>query len=101
MSPGSVRDEPRPATPAAARDQNNVSPLDNGAGAQQGEQTTPAANQNGNVSSFEEGDDNVAEKGAAGAALTKREKAKRHCSRFKWWYVAGVVIFLAILLPIM
>lgn len=97
MPPGSVRDGPRPAAPAPARDQNNVPPLDD---AQHGQQAAPTGNQDGNVSSFEEGDDNVAEKGAAGG-LGKRDKAKRHCWRFKWWYVAGVVIFLAILLPIM
>lgn len=100
MSSGGVRDEPRAATPGAARDQNNVSPLDHGSGAQQDQQ---AAEQNGNVSTFEEGEDNVAEKGGAGTAvaLSKREKVKRHCWRFKWWYVVAVVIFLAIILPIM
>lgn len=99
MSPGSVRDEPRVPSPVATRDQNNVSPLEHGAGAQQGQQA-PA--QNGNVSSFEEGDDNVAEKGGAAAAgLGKRQKVKRHCSRFKWWYVVAAVILLAIILPIM
>lgn len=88
MSPGSVRDEPR---------QNDVHPPDE---AQQGQHMAAAGNRDGNASSFEEGDDNVAEKGAAGK-LGKRAKVKRHCGRFKWWYIAGVIIFLAILLPIL
>lgn len=46
-------------------------------------------------------DDHVQEKVAPGATLTKRQKFKRHCGRFKWWYVAGNIIFLAILLPLM
>lgn len=93
---GSVREEPRAMTPAAAaRDHGN----DQIPGAQHGQQP---AEQNGNVSSFEEGDDNVAEKGGAGTAvLGKRAKVKRHCARFKWWYVVAAVILLAILLPIM
>ncbi|KAK6852289.1 hypothetical protein PG995_012414 [Apiospora arundinis] len=45
-------------------------------------------------------DDHVQEKVAPGATLTKRQKFKRHCGRFKWWYVAGNIIFLAILLPL-
>ena len=84
-------------SPTSRRDENNVSPLDDG---QQTQQMAPAGNRDANASSFEEGDDNVAEKGAVGG-LGKREKVKRHCWRFKWWYIAGVIIFLAILLPIM
>ena len=55
----------------------------------------------GNVSSFEEGDDNVAEKGAAAAGLTKGQRLKGHLSRRKWWYIIGTIIFLAIILPIL
>ena len=33
--------------------------------------------------------------------LKKREKVKRHCMRFKWWYLGAIIIFLAILLPIL
>lgn len=33
--------------------------------------------------------------------LTKRQKMKRHCGRFKWWYLVGVIIFLAIFLPLL
>ncbi|KEY67061.1 hypothetical protein S7711_04735 [Stachybotrys chartarum IBT 7711] len=33
--------------------------------------------------------------------LNKRQKFKRHCGRFKWWYLLGLVIFLAIILPIL
>lgn len=32
---------------------------------------------------------------------TKWQKVKSHLARFKWWYLLGLVIFLAILLPIM
>ena len=79
------------ATPA--RDQNNVSPMDSEA---------HAGAHNGNQSSFEEGDDNVKEKGAAAAGgLTFWQKTKRHFGRFKWWYLLALIILLAILLPIM
>lgn len=33
--------------------------------------------------------------------LSKRRKVKRHCGKFKWWYLLGTVILLAILLPIL
>ncbi|CAH0047055.1 unnamed protein product [Clonostachys solani] len=33
--------------------------------------------------------------------ITKRQKAKRHCAKFKWWYLGGLLIFLVILLPIL
>lgn len=47
-------------------------------------------------------DDHVRdEKEKPAPVLTKRQKVKRHCGRFKWWYLLGVVIFLAILLPIL
>ncbi|CAJ2510230.1 Uu.00g061300.m01.CDS01 [Anthostomella pinea] len=45
--------------------------------------------------------DHVQEKTAAATTLTKRQKVKRHCGRFKWWYVIGTIILLAILLPIL
>lgn len=98
---GSPRDEARPATPGAPATptRDNVSPVNDGA-----HQAAPAGaggNQTGNVSSFEEGDDNVAEKGGAAAGLTKGQKVKRHFARFKWWYLAAAIILLAIILPIM
>ncbi|KAK7216428.1 hypothetical protein V2G26_004431 [Clonostachys chloroleuca] len=34
-------------------------------------------------------------------AITKRQKAKRHCTKFKWWYLGGLLIFLIIFLPIL
>lgn len=34
-------------------------------------------------------------------SIRKRQKVKRHCWRFKWWYLLGLIIFLAILLPIL
>ncbi|CAG9945941.1 unnamed protein product [Clonostachys rosea f. rosea IK726] len=34
-------------------------------------------------------------------AITRRQKAKRHCAKFKWWYLAGLLIFLVIFLPIL
>lgn len=34
-------------------------------------------------------------------AITKRQKAKRHCAKFKWWYLGGLLIFLIIFLPIL
>ncbi|OTA84162.1 hypothetical protein M434DRAFT_83463 [Hypoxylon sp. CO27-5] len=45
--------------------------------------------------------DHVQEKAAAAAPLTKKQKLKRHCGRFWWWYLIGLVIFLAIFLPIL
>ncbi|KAK8022826.1 hypothetical protein PG993_013593 [Apiospora rasikravindrae] len=46
-------------------------------------------------------DDHVQDKVPPAAVLTKKQKFKRHCGRFKWWYVAGNIIFLAIFLPIL
>lgn len=97
---GSPRDEARPATPATPT-RDNVSPVHD-----RSQQATPAGAGgaqagNANVSSFEEGDDNVAEKGGAAAGLTKGQKLKRHFLRFKWWYLAAGIILLAIILPIM
>ncbi|KAI0539878.1 hypothetical protein GGR58DRAFT_204426 [Xylaria digitata] len=46
--------------------------------------------------------DHVQEKIAVAAvAPTKRQKVKRHCSRFKWWYVGAGLIILIILLPLL
>ena len=84
---GSVRDETRAAAPARDHSEHHATPAVGG-------------DANGNVSSFEDADDNVAEKGGV-AGLSKRQKVKRHCLRFKWWYLLALVIFLAILLPIM
>ncbi|KAK4220351.1 hypothetical protein QBC37DRAFT_6306 [Rhypophila decipiens] len=48
------------------------------------------------------GDDGVVDNGkAVPEALSKRQKVKRHCGRFKWYYVAAVVVLLVILLPIL
>ncbi|KAM7211964.1 Protein of unknown function (DUF3712) domain containing protein [Rhypophila decipiens] len=48
------------------------------------------------------GDDGAVDNGkAVPEALSKRQKVKRHCGRFKWYYVAGVVVLLVILLPIL
>lgn len=33
--------------------------------------------------------------------LTKRHKFKRHCGRFKLWYLVGFLVFLVIFLPIL
>ncbi|KAI0433979.1 hypothetical protein F5Y09DRAFT_297417 [Xylaria sp. FL1042] len=45
--------------------------------------------------------DHVQEKAAAAAVpLTKRQKVKRHCGRFKWWYLGVGLIILIILLPL-
>ncbi|KAI0816423.1 hypothetical protein GGR55DRAFT_685998 [Xylaria sp. FL0064] len=45
--------------------------------------------------------DHVQEKAAATAVpLTKRQKVKRHCGRFKWWYLGVGLIILIILLPL-
>ncbi|KAF4463118.1 hypothetical protein FALBO_10059 [Fusarium albosuccineum] len=77
--------KPDPARP--------VSPLDDRVSAEQ----PPAPDaQSDNASS----DDHVRDKKAA-PGLTKRQKAKQHFGRFKWWYLLGLVIFLAILLPIL
>ncbi|KAK8075911.1 hypothetical protein PG994_003183 [Apiospora phragmitis] len=46
-------------------------------------------------------DDHVQDKVPPAATLNKKQKFKRHCGRFKWWYVAGNIIFLAIFLPIL
>lgn len=45
--------------------------------------------------------DHVKEKAAEAAPLGKREKVRRHCGRFWLWYLIGVIIFLAIFLPIL
>ncbi|KAJ3548118.1 hypothetical protein NM208_g1152 [Fusarium decemcellulare] len=77
--------KPDPARP--------VSPLDDRVSAEQ----PPAPDaQSDNASS----DDHVRDKKAA-PGLTKRQKAKQHFGRFKWWYLLGLIIFLAILLPIL
>ncbi|KAI8952872.1 hypothetical protein F4801DRAFT_191011 [Xylaria longipes] len=44
--------------------------------------------------------DHVQEKAAAAVPLTKRQKVKRHCGRFKWWYLGVGLIILIILLPL-
>ncbi|KAI1111578.1 hypothetical protein F5Y14DRAFT_307964 [Nemania sp. NC0429] len=38
---------------------------------------------------------------AAAAPLTKRQKVKRHCGRFKWWYLGVGLVLLIILLPLL
>ncbi|KAI4864015.1 hypothetical protein F4820DRAFT_425132, partial [Hypoxylon rubiginosum] len=43
----------------------------------------------------------VQEKAPAVAPLNKKQKFKRHCGRFWWWYLIGLIILLAILLPIL
>ncbi|KAI0200739.1 hypothetical protein F4808DRAFT_150534 [Astrocystis sublimbata] len=45
--------------------------------------------------------DHVQEKTAAAAPLTKRQKVKRHCGRFKWWYLGVALVILIILLPLL
>ncbi|KAI0446035.1 hypothetical protein F4803DRAFT_547554 [Xylaria telfairii] len=45
--------------------------------------------------------DHVQEKTAAAVPLTKRQKAKRHFGRFKWWYLGVGLIILIILLPLL
>ncbi|KAI1411832.1 hypothetical protein F5Y13DRAFT_164437 [Hypoxylon sp. FL1857] len=45
--------------------------------------------------------DHVQEKAAVAAPLTKKQKLRRHCGRFWWWYLIGSIIFLAIFLPIL
>ncbi|KAH8657354.1 hypothetical protein BGZ61DRAFT_371347 [Ilyonectria robusta] len=44
-------------------------------------------------------DDHVRDKEAA-AVPTKNQKITQHFARFKWWYLLGLIILLAILLPI-
>lgn len=46
-------------------------------------------------------DDHVQDKVPPAATLTKKQKFQRHCGRFKWWYVAGTIVFLAIILPVL
>ncbi|KAI1774296.1 hypothetical protein F4818DRAFT_419526 [Hypoxylon cercidicola] len=43
----------------------------------------------------------VQEKTAPVPTLTKKQKFKRHCGRFWWWYLIALIIFLAIFLPIL
>ncbi|KAI1075133.1 hypothetical protein F5B20DRAFT_585537 [Whalleya microplaca] len=45
--------------------------------------------------------DHVQDKAAVASPLTKKQKFKRHCGRFWWWYLIGSIILLAILLPIL
>lgn len=46
-------------------------------------------------------DDQIRDKVPPTPALSKGKRFKRHCFRRKWWYIGGVVILLAILLPIL
>ncbi|KAM6534384.1 hypothetical protein FALCPG4_004025 [Fusarium falciforme] len=75
-----------------AESERAVSPLD---------ETTrtdaaPAADaQSDNASS----DDHVRDKKAS-PSPSKRQKLKHHFGRFKWWYLLGLIILLAILLPL-
>ena len=52
------------------------------------------------VSSDAGDDDHVREKQQK-VVVTKRQKFKNHCSRFWLWYLVGVVVFLAIMLPVL
>lgn len=76
-----------------AESERAVSPLD---------ETTrtdaaPAADaQSDNASS----DDHVRDKKAS-PSPSKRQKLKHHFGRFKWWYLLGLIILLAILLPLL
>jgi hypothetical protein len=45
--------------------------------------------------------DHVQEKTPAVIPLTKRQKVKRHCGRFKWWYLGVGLVILIILLPLL
>ncbi|OTB18710.1 hypothetical protein K445DRAFT_19314 [Daldinia sp. EC12] len=66
-----------------------------------GEASEERANAPGRESNASSSDDHVTEKAPVAAPLTKKEKFKRHCGRFWWWYLIGLVIFLAIFLPIL
>ncbi|RSM09133.1 hypothetical protein CEP52_004250 [Fusarium oligoseptatum] len=77
---------------AKTESERAVSPLDEAAGAD----TAPTSDvQSDNASS----DDHVRDKKAS-PGLSKRQKVKQHFGRFKWWYLLGLVILLAILLPL-
>ncbi|KAI0008256.1 hypothetical protein F4779DRAFT_618811 [Xylariaceae sp. FL0662B] len=69
-----------------------------GAGDGDGEGTSNAPERHSNESSSA---DHVHEKAAVATPLTKKQKFKRHCGRFWWWYLIGLIIFLAIFLPIL
>lgn len=43
----------------------------------------------------------AAENEKTSPVLTRFQKVKAHLLRFKWWYLLGLVIFLAILLPLL
>ncbi|KAK6220859.1 hypothetical protein LQW54_001778 [Pestalotiopsis sp. IQ-011] len=45
--------------------------------------------------------DHVTEKAPPVVPLTKKQKFKRHCGKFKCWYLVAAIILLAILLPIL
>ncbi|KAJ2995958.1 hypothetical protein NUW58_g1128 [Xylaria curta] len=45
--------------------------------------------------------DHVQEKAAVAVSMTRRQKVKRHCGRFKWWYAAAGLVVLIILLPLL
>lgn len=45
--------------------------------------------------------DHVTEKAPPVVPLTKKQKFKRHCGKFKWWYLVAAIVLLAILLPIL
>ncbi|GAP89599.1 hypothetical protein SAMD00023353_3500060 [Rosellinia necatrix] len=45
--------------------------------------------------------DHVHEKTPPVVPLTKKEKVKRHCGQFKWWYLGAAVVIAIILLPLL
>ncbi|KAI0546205.1 hypothetical protein F4679DRAFT_417033 [Xylaria curta] len=61
---------------------------------------TEPSNAPGRNSDESSTDDHVQEKTVAVVPLTKRQKVKRHCGRFKWWYLGVGLIILIILLPL-
>ncbi|KAI0455643.1 hypothetical protein F5B21DRAFT_471098 [Xylaria acuta] len=65
-----------------------------------GDAGTETSNAPGRNSDETSSIDHVQEKAAAAVPLTKRQKVKRHCGRFKWWYLGVGLIILIILLPL-
>ena len=78
---------------ANAEPERPVSPLDETTRTE----AAPAADaQSDNASS----DDHVRDKKAI-PGPSKRQKLKQNFGRFKWWYLLGLIILLAILLPLL
>ncbi|KAI8625281.1 hypothetical protein F5Y19DRAFT_271841 [Xylariaceae sp. FL1651] len=66
-----------------------------------GDEGVETSNAPGRTSDEASSIDHVQEKAPVVVPLTKKQKFKRHCGRFKWWYLVAAIILAAILLPLL